>query len=320
MKRSLSIAALAFAVSALIVPVTSFAATTPSSSTATNQSFQISPPTANFASGPGKTVTGTIKVTNLSDAALSLNVGKENFVAKGEEGEIELVDNADPLYSLAPWFNLGVATLQVPARQTKSFTYTVAIPAGAEPGGRYGSITFNTVAPKLPSGQSGAAVQQQIAAVVFMRINGQANEKLSIASFASDKTFYEYGPVKFTARVKNDGSVHEKPTGTITVKNTLGMKVATIPLDEHFVIPGAVRRLHNQWPASGKHPFLIGRYSAHLEATYASGKTLSADTSFTVIPYKLVLGILIVLLLLLIILIRGRQRFARAARILAGRE
>lgn len=287
---------------------------------ATSQSFQISPPTSNYAAAPGGSVKGVIKVTNLTDAAISLKVGKENFAAKGEEGEVELVDAADPLYSLAPWFVLGATALDVPARATKEVPYTIAVPAGAEPGGRYGSIVFNSVPPKLPSGVSGASVQQTLAALVFLRINGQAKENLEMASFAADKSFYEYGPVNLTARLKNTGTVHEKATGTITIYNMFGMKVDTIKLDEHFVIPGAIRRLHNTWAPKGYNKFLLGTYHANLSAAYGDGKTVSATTSFTVIPWKLLGAILLTLIFVFVVFWRGRKRLAKAARILAGKE
>jgi hypothetical protein len=289
-------------------------------SAATSQSFQISPPTANYATDPGTSQKGTIKVTNLTDAPLTVRIGKQNFVAKGEEGEIELVDDAAPLYSLAPWFNLDAASLDVPPFGTKELHYTLDVPAGTEPGGRYGSVVFNTIPPKLPSGQSGAAVQQQIAGIVFLRTNGRANEKLDMLSFVPDKTFSEYGPVNLLARVKNTGTVHEKAIGTITIKNMFGFKVDTIPLDEHFVIPGAIRRLHNVWPLKGKHPILIGKYTADLNATYGDGQKLSAATSFVILPWKLIVAALAILIVLFFIFWRGRKRLRRAVRILAGRE
>lgn len=291
-----------------------------SAGAASASSFQISPPTANYAADPGVQQKGTIKVTNLTATPLSVRVTKQNFVAKGEEGEIELVDEANPLYSLAPWFNFDSPQLDVPALGTKELHYTVDIPVGAEPGGRYGSIVFNTIPPKLPNGQSGATVQQQIAGIVFQRINGAANEKLEVASFSPDISFSEFGPVTLRTRVKNTGTVHEKATGEITIKNMLGLKVSTIALDEHFVIPGAIRRLTNVWPSAKQHPFLFGKYTAELNATYGGGQKISATTSFTVLPWRLIIGILIGLLLVFIIFWRGRKRLARAGRILAGRE
>jgi hypothetical protein len=303
-----------------------FAGTT---TAASSQGIQISPPTATYAGNKGATQSGTIKVTNLNNTAIPVTIGKEDFAAKGEEGEIELSGNADPLYSLAPWFTLDATQLTVPELGTKEVHYTIGIPPNAEPGSRYGAITFSTVPPKIPSGQSGASVQQTIAGIVFLRINGQAKEQLSVATFQtghlgaknvwSPATWFTRGPVDFLARIKNDGNVHEKPTGTITIKNLLGMKVATVPLDEHYVIPGAVRRLHNSWPTSAKKPLLLGPYQATLNATYANGQTLSASTSFTVVPWAAVI-ILILILILLLLLWRARKRFGRAFRILAGRE
>jgi len=292
----------------------------PAASAATAQSFQISPPTANYAADPGGRSSGTIKVTNLTDTLISLKVGRQNFVAKGEEGEIELVDNADPLYSLAPWFNIAEPTIDVAARATKEVHYSIAIPNDAEPGGRYGSIIFSSIPPKLPAGVSGASVIQTIAGIVFERINGTANEKLEVASFGTLKNFYEYGPVEFSTRLKNTGTVHEKATGTITIKNMLGIKVDTIPLDEHFVIPGSIRHLKNAWPNGKKQPLLFGRYTATLNATYAGGQKLSATTTFTVLPWRVLAVIAVIIILLVLILWRGRKRLSRAARILAGRE
>jgi hypothetical protein len=298
---------------------------------APSQSFQISPPVSNYSGDHGNTVSGKLKVTNLTNVPLAVHVTKQNFAAKGEEGEIELVNNADPLYSLAPWFSYTATDFTLPGLGSKTIDYNVAIPGDAEPGGRYGALLVSSVPPRLPSGQSGAAVQQEIAGVVFMRINGQAKEELSLASFqtghytANSKAFsatdfFQYGPVDFLTRIRNTGNVHEKPTGTITIKNMLGMKVGSVALDEHFVIPGAIRRLHNVWPAGKQKPFLFGRYTAQLNAKYGGDKTLSASTSFTVIPWKQVIIVLIILLILFLIVWRGRKRFARAFRILAGKE
>jgi hypothetical protein len=314
------------AVFALLVPLTPLATAlglgglTGTATAAGSQSFQISPPTSNYAGNPGEQIKGTMKVTNLTGDPLSVRTGRENFVAKGEEGEIELVDNADPLYSLSPWFSFDAAQIDLPARGTKELHYTIAIPINAEPGGRYGSITYSSIPPKLPAGQSGASVQQTLAGIVFLRINGVAKEQVSVESFAADKSFYEYGPVKFLTRVKNTGNVHEKVTGTITIKNMLGMKVASVPLDEHFVIPGAIRRLHNDWPTGKNKPFLLGHYTAQLDGKYADGKTVTATTSFTVIPWKPIAVGTVILIILILLLWKGRKRFARAFRILAGKE
>jgi hypothetical protein len=291
-------------------------AVTAASAGATTQGYQISPPVNSLALDRGTSSRQKVKVTNLTDQQMTLQVGKQNFVAKGEEGEVELVDDANPLYSLAPYFTVSQPTVTVPPKGTAEVFYTLSVPTNAEPGGRYGSITFNTIAAKLPSGQSGAAVRQELAALVFLRINGQANEQLSIETFKTDKSFYEYGPVSFTTRVKNLGNVHEKPTGEIVVKNMLGMKTATVAVDEKNVIPGAIRKLNTK--LSNK--LLFGNYTATLTLKNGDKQTLTAKTSFLAIPYKMLGLILILILVIGIPLWRGRKRWAKAFRILAGRE
>jgi hypothetical protein len=291
-------------------------AVTAAAADTTTQGYQISPPVTTLALDPGTSTKQKVKVTNLTDQQMTLQVGKQNFVAKGEEGEVELVDDANPLYSLAPYFSISQPTVTVPPKGTAEVSYTLSVPANAEPGGRYGSITFNTIATKLPSGQSGASVRQELAALVFLRINGAANEKLSIATFKTDKSFYEYGPVNFTARVKNEGNVHEKPTGEIVVKNMLGLKAATVKIDEKNVIPGAIRKLN----ANLNKKMLFGNYTATLTLRNGDKQTLTATTSFLAVPYKMVTLILILILVVGVPLWRGRKRWAKAFRILAGKE
>lgn len=282
----------------------------------TTLGYQISPPVSSLELDPGTSSRQTIKVTNLTDKQLTLQLDKRNFVAKGEEGEVELTDNASPLYSLAPYFTLSQPTVTVPPRGTSQVQYVLSVPKDAEPGGRYGSVTFNTIASKLPNGQSGASVRQELAALIFLRIKGDANEQLKIDSFTVGKSFAEYGPVVFATRVKNLGNVHEKPTGQIVVKNMLGFTTAKVKVDEKNVIPGAIRKLNSTLNKK----YLFGTYKATLTLQNGTIQTLTAKTSFTVIPYKLLAIILLIVIILGVVLTKGRKRITRAVRILAGRE
>ncbi len=302
----------------LLVPMFAAAANTaqaPSSSAAT-QGFQISPPITTLNMNRGTSTQGNMKVTNLTAGTLTLAVSKENFVAQGEEGQVALTDNADPLYSLAPYFTLSTSQVTVAPTATAQVNYTISVPLNAEPGGRYGSITFTSIPAALPSGQSGAAVRQQLAGLILLRINGPTHEQLSIATFKTDKSFYEYGPVTFTTRVQNEGNVHEKPSGQIVVKNILGVTTDKLALEQQYVLPGAVRRLTTKL---NRH-FMFGPYTATLTLHNGTIQTITAKASFTVLPYKLIILVVIILLILFLIFWKGRHRLGRAFRILSGRE
>jgi len=283
---------------------------------AASQGFQVSPPENVLALNPGASTKQTVKVTNLTNAPMVLTVQKEDFAARGDLGEVTLTNEAGNLFSLSPWFTVSAPTITVPPLGTESVTYTIQAPANAEPGGRYGAVVFSTVPPKLPGGQSGAAVQSTLASLILLRINGNARQQLSITSFTSSKSFYEYGPIPFRIIVKDTGNVHEKLASTIQVKNMLGLSTASLKAPSEYVLPTASRQL----AATLQRHFMFGRYTATATVSVPGVPMLTASTSFWVIPYKIVGIILIILILLIIFFTKTRKRFGRAFRILAGRE
>ncbi len=281
---------------------------------ASSLGFAISPPTIELSAEPGQSVRGSVKIINLTDLPIILNVDRKSFIAKGEEGQVDLVDD-NPLYTLAPWFRTS-QSVEVPARGTKAVDFTIDVPTKAEPGGRFGSLVFNTSGSKLPSGQSGAAVKQELAALIFLRIAGNANELLKIESFKANKNFYEYGPVDFEARIRNSGNAHAKPTGKVVIKNMFGFKVASVDIEPKNVIPEAVRKVTANWGSK----LLIGRYTADLELKNDDKQLLTASTTFLVIPYKLMILVLAILIVLYFLLWRRRKRFVKAFKVLSGKD
>ncbi len=53
----------------------------------------------------------------------------------------------------------------------------------------------------------------------------------------------ESPPIALEARFKNEGTVHEAPTGEIEVRDTLGWLVATATLPVRNVLPGVERKV-----------------------------------------------------------------------------
>jgi len=85
--------------------------------------------------------------------------------------------------------------------------------------------------------------------------------------------------------------VQLKPTGSITISNAFGHKVATIPIDEQNVLPGAIRKVNANW----KTKWLFGKYHATLSVVYGKDRqVLTASTAFWGFPYKLV-GLVLVI-------------------------
>lgn len=306
MKRILFTATLAVLFINIVFPV-ALRAADPS------QGLTVTPPTFELSANPGDTLKNSIRVDNLTTTPLNITTGLKNFTALGEEGQVGLTEEESG-FSLISWIKMDPQAAEIPAKGSRIFSFTIQVPTNAEPGGRFGAIIFKTDV--KPVAGSSLAIGQEVGALVMLRLAGEVNEQAHIETFKSLRSFQEYGPVKFETRIKNDGNVHLKPTGTITVTNFFGRKVATIPVDAKNVLPAALRKFHSNWDKTS----LFGKYTATLSLQYGNQQILTSSTTFTVIPYRMVLLALVVALTIGAVLYLGRQRISKALRILLGKE
>lgn len=284
--------------------------------------LSISPLTFELSANPGDTLTNTVRLDNISDEALEINTAVRNFSALGEEGQVTLDSEAGE-YSLAAWMSVDPATAVLAPGESRFFNFTINIPPNGEPGGHFGSVVFSTKIEGVSG--SGAAVGQEIGALVLLRVTGDTNEKLAIESFNTVRPTGDDGtdtkvssilpgsPVMFESRVANEGNVYTKPSGIITITDVFNRTVGEVELSGQNVLPGAIRKMGASWESD----FMFGKYDAQLTLTYGAGaneKIVTETTTFYVIPYQntaflVAVGIAVFLLFALIF---WRRRFAKA--------
>ncbi len=263
------------------------------------QGLRVTPVSFDLTIDKGLTSTGIIHLDNTTGRQEEINVGIENFTAQGEQGEVSLT-NEDNQYALAKWISVYPTHVILGNNQRQDFTYTIHVPAGAEPGGHFGSIVFSTVPPKTP-GSTGAVVSQSVGSLFLVRIPGPVNENATIESFKSDKSFYSQGPVNFIVRVKNNSTVHEKPIGVVTITNELTGQKSFVGVDGLNVLPGAIRQI----PAVWTQHFLLGKYQAVANLNYGSKNyPLAYSTEFYAFP--VMLGVIILVVVLFVFFFRKR--------------
>lgn len=279
-------------------------------------SLVVSPPTFELTANPGGEIVNSIKVTNATDKPIVVKTSKRNFTAVGEEGSVTLEDEDNGTFSLASWMYVDPAEVTIEPKETRLFNFQIKVPVGAEPGGHFGSVVFMAGGIQQGSG-GGAAVAEEIASLVLLKIAGDIKEEAKIETFTTEKAYYEYAPVTFDTRVKNIGNVHMKPTGFISVTNIFGKQVAKIDVNTKNVLPGAIRKYQDKWESK----WLVGKYTATLVLNYANGnKTLSQTTNFIVFPHKIAGAVLAVAIILLLMLLRLRKRLKLAFKILFGKS
>jgi hypothetical protein len=289
------------------------AATTPAPAAgSTGQGLEISPPVIEVSANPGETVTVNIRVRNVTKGELIAKGKADDFGAgSDEDGQPKLLldETGATRFSLKYWIQ-SVPDLRLAPQELKTNVVKISVPSNAEPGGHFGVIRFTAVPPNLEG--TGVALSASVGSLVLLKVAGKITEKTSLAEFSALRngkasTFFEYGPIDFLVRVRNEGSVHEKVQGTIDVKSWTGKKVGTVIVNEKGgnVLPDSVRRFNQTLNTKQ----LFGHYSATLALTYSDGKKLDSKIGFWVIPWKMLLLGLIGLMALVFVLRLAIRRY-----------
>ena len=273
----------------------------------------ISPLTFELTANPGDIIINQLKVYNPSDSSIGIKMEVEDFTVTGEIGHVKIEPAETETYSIARWVTMEPEEFSLNPGEQKYVTFTLNVPENAEPGGHYGSILAGTAA--VVGGEfMGAAVAGRVGALVLLSVSGEVKENLTVKEF-SNSGYSEYGPIDFIIRFENEGTVHTKPKGYITIVNWLGKKVADIEIPQRNVLPSSVRRIETSW---NKKWIWGGKYTATLSGNYGISNTpfIPAVITFWVFPWKAGLGILLVI----IFFILTRKRWATAFKVLVRGE
>lgn len=278
--------------------------------------ISISPLIFELTANPGDTLTNKLRIYNPTESTISLKMEVEDFRPVGEMGEVVVVPEEEIIYSLKRWVKTEPSEFSLKPGETKFVDFTISVPKNAEPGGKYGSILATTigVVGEMPVG---LAIGQKVGALLLLTVSGELKEELTVKEFSAP-SFLEYGPVPFTIRFENRGTVHLRPRGFVTITNWWGKKVADIEFPQLNVMPRSIRKIETKWETR----WLFGRYTAVLVGSYGTAN-LPFDPlvlTFWVFPWKVALGIFLALVLIIAFFIKTGKRWKMAFRVLVRGE
>lgn len=280
------------------------------------QAVAISPVKFELAANPGDELRNVLRIYNDTAEPVNVSVLVDNFSPTGEDGQVVIDETSpDTGFSLRSWVSLSEPTFDLEPRTSKVVEFLVKVPLNAEPGGHYGSI-LASIAPINAVTGGGVGIAQRVGALLLLDVSGEVTEKMYVAELTAPR-FSEYGPVDLSLRLKNDGSVHLKPRGFIRLTNMFGKDAGTIDIPQTNVLPQSIRKFELPWGVK----YMYGKYTASLNAIYgSSNETLSAVTTFWIIPWKLVTIAVLIFLIVTIGIVRGRRRIALAFNVLRGKD
>lgn len=255
---------------------------------------------------PGGTAEGTILLSNASDDAVQVDSSIQDFIPLAGADTIQFVGRAPGVTTVRDWITLDVPpTMPLGKDERREVRYTIHAPEDAEPGSHFGVAFFKAVP---PDSTGSLRIGTQVGVLIFVTIPGNHLQKGTIKSFAVPP-FVQGGPVPFTMKFENTGTVHFEPKGTITIRNMFGQVAGIVPIEGQVVLPTGVKDLTFDWRPVG---FIFGSYTASASVIDGDGNQLtSSSVSFYAAPIWYIGGfvVLVIVLYALLRFIRSRVSF-----------
>ena len=269
---------------------------------------------------PGGSVSTDLRVNNPSAHPEKLKVVVKTFSQDGPNGNVTLHDPT-PADTFVNWISFSRTSFDAPPGLWQTIKMTVNVPSSAA-FGYYFAVEF-TSAEAPAKAANGAAIQGAVAS--FVLLNAQAageRRQLQITSFSADHRSYEFLPVNFTLRLHNSGNIYAGASGNIFIMR--GKKqVAVLDVNQNhgLVLPGSNRVFKVSWDSgfpvyktvNGKRQLSwnfsqvsklrFGHYTAKLALVYNDGQRdvpLNGTLSFWVVPWRILIGLLIIMVFMAI--------------------
>lgn len=224
--------------------------------------FVVGPGKFDLAVAPGSAQTIELLITNRTGEQKVFTLTTEDMAGSVDTDQptVLLGDDEGP-YTLRDYLQVPADRFTIAAGQRVTVPVTVAIPADAEPGGRYGSLLVQTETTGAQvANRPSTAVVSRIAVLFFVTTPGTLDRSGSLVDFTTvpDRQVFSGGPITLGLLYENTGTVHTNPAGEIIVRNLFGQEVGYLEALPWFSLPQSLRLREVVWERAS----LLGRYTA----------------------------------------------------------
>lgn len=272
-------------------------------------SIGVSPTSKIIKVKPGDTYTDEIVFWNLTPKSDTYNIHIKGFrqIENQPGTAIILTDEEEEasLYSASKWITVDKDTITLESNKNTKLRYTINVPLDVTEGeyhaqiflisqaaeNNQGSITFANLAAGTP---------------ILLQVGDEFVENAELLRFTTDKKSYEKINIDFLTQIKNLGDTHISPAGEIVVQNIFKQEVARIPFNRNkqSLLRDNIGNYVDNWNQSGylspSKVLAIGPMKANIIVTYRSiapgFAVLSAETTFWIIPWKIIIAVFVLLL------------------------
>ena len=283
-------------------------------------SIGVSPTSKEIKVNPGDTYSDEIVFWNLSQSTDTYNIYIRSFKQIQNQPGTAIIlteeEEKNAPYSASKWITVDKERLILEPNKNTKLRYTINVPTDVT-NGEYNAQIF--LISKSESEARGTATFANLATgtPILIQVGDEFVENAELLRFMVDKKIYERVDIDFLTQIKNLGDTHITPAGEIVIENIFRQEVARIPFNRNrqSLLRDNLGNYIDNWSQSGylspSKRLTIGPMRARILATYRSlhpgFATLSAETTFWIIPWKLIIAFCVVLLTGIIIYISKKK-------------
>lgn len=284
-------------------------------------SVGVSPTSEKITLAPGDEYPGEIVFWNLSQTTTTYAVAVRGFKAAenmpGTAIPLTEEEDSQSLYSASSWFELEKESIELVPNKNIKIKYTITVPADATEG-EYNAEVF-LLSEEDDSEKTGTYASTVLGSGVpiLIKIGDEFIESAELVYFQADKKIYEFPDVIFTTNIKNLGNTHIAPVGEIAITNIFDQEIDRIKFNgsNQSLLRENSGTYEDEWYnkalLSTDKKIMFGPMKANLVATYRTISPgfapLIGETTFWIIPWKIILGILLAIILLILILRKKKK-------------
>jgi len=266
--------------------------------------FLLGPGKKEFSVARGQTVIDTIEVINNSGARVSFSVSAEDISGTNDLSQsFKMLGPGSGPYSIKDYIFPETPSFSLDNGQKIILPIEIKIPYDISTGGLYGAVIVQTKEtqdqPENNSNiNSGTKIIGRLAQLVFIKIQGLQKEDGALKEFFLADTGKKNN-ISFLTIFENKGNVHLNPYGKIEIRDCLGKKIKTLPIDPYFVLPNSKRERNFELGDS----LGFGKYSAFVYLNRGYGDIVDTKyVNFWIVDQraKVYFGIIILLVVIMI--------------------
>ncbi len=245
--------------------------------------IQPSQASANTASGssyfdytlrPGTGVDDSLVISNGGSSQLILKLYASDGITS-INGSTAFADQGDVHSNTLAWLSASVSDIPVPASQSVTVAFHVAVPADAAPGDHVAGWVVEAPPRAGTAGGIAANLVERAGVAVVVHVPGEAQQLLVPGGICLNQ---ETGSNYFEIPVRNDGNVLTRANGELALSREGGGAVFSRPAELGNVVPadGTLLRLDAPFdPGPGK-------YVAQLTLSQPDGHTVMARSDIKI--------------------------------------